>query len=343
MRITKTMTVVVARAIVIGTLGVATACSSSTAAPVAPTSTRSNTEAGPMPVDLVVDRAAFPVALLGEPDGGFLYAERLTGAVRRVDAQGHLQAEPVTSVAVRGSADDQRGLLGLTRTPDGRLFAAWTRADDGRIVVGELYPSSSSSSSSSAAAPRLAWVGPVSASLANGGHLDATPGGQLVIGIGDLLEDRALDLDPRVPNRKLLSLDADGPPTQSPHVVSVGWNNPFGFTVTPSGEIWAGDNTGADGPERIGRGDEPARLATPLGGPGADEIVPSAVVALGPDRLGLCSYRGGDLREISIATGRAVPTGRRLATPCQTGAATLADGRVALATPDQVFITKVAP
>lgn len=281
----------------------------------------------------LVERAAWPSAVLADADGSVLYAERLTGSVRRIGPDGVLVAPPVATVAVRAAEDDQRGLLSIVRDGGGRLLATWTDAATGRITVGQIDGTE----------PRIIWEGPPSATLANGGHLALLPDGGLVIGIGDLLQDRALERDPAVPNRKVLRLAVDGPRTQVPTVLSTGWNNPFALTTAADGAIWVADNTGADGPERIGRGDRPATEAVELGGPGAGEVVPSALVALGPDRLGMCTYKGRDLREIRTDGGRAQVTGRVLAAPCGVAAARLPDGRLVTATPDRVLVTQEAP
>ena len=281
----------------------------------------------------LVAEAAFPVALLGEPDGSLLFAERLTGHVRRVAPGGTLDPEPVAAVGVVGAETDQRGLLGLARDHRGRLFAAWTRSSDGRLVVGQVDVDP----------PRLVWEGPLSADLADGGHLAVQADGTLVIGIGDLLQPRDLADDPSVPNRKVLALDPEGPPDQAPRILSTGWNNPFALAVGADGTVWVGDNTGAEGPERIGRGDRPPSEATAMGGPGQGEVVPSALVVLDGNRLAMCTYLGRDLREVDVSGGRARLTGRTLAAPCATGAARLADGRVALALPDRILVTDAAP
>ncbi len=77
---------------------------------------------------MLVEDAAFPVAPIAEADGGVLYAERLTGAVRSIGVDGVLAPDPVATVEVVGAEDDQRGLLGLLRLDDGRLVGSWTRA-----------------------------------------------------------------------------------------------------------------------------------------------------------------------------------------------------------------------
>ncbi|MEP6625860.1 MAG: PQQ-dependent sugar dehydrogenase, partial [Acidimicrobiia bacterium] len=172
----------------------------------------------------------FPVALAPDGAGGLLFAERVSGRVRRVDAAGRLVPEPVARVAV--SVAGQRGLLGVAVDGADRVFAAYTGTGPGRpILVAEVVPES-----------RPVWSGPPSAKLANGGHLVYDPHrARLVIGIGDLL-DRARSADPTAPNGKLLLLDPDGPPDQRPAVLSARWNNPFAFALTDAGALWVADN-----------------------------------------------------------------------------------------------------
>ena len=279
----------------------------------------------------LVAGAASPVAVIAEPDGSVLYAERLTGAVRRVDPAGGLVEQPVAIVATRATEGDQRGLLGLQRDGAGRLFASWTRAEDGRVVVGELDGDRP---------PRLVWEGPGSADLANGGHLGLLPSGELLISIGDLLQPPGLADDVGVPNRKLLALDPDGPPNQAPRIVSSGWNNPFGFVVAPDGTIWVADNTGGDEPERIGRGDRPAAEATPLVLPGGTEaLAPSALVALDDDTLGLCSFLRNELLEVDVAGDAPTLTGTVIASGCSTSVARRADGQIVVAGTDALLLS----
>jgi hypothetical protein len=281
----------------------------------------------------VVPDAAFPVGLLAEPDGGFLYAERLTGTVRRVDPDGRLAPEPVAAVEVVGRQDDQRGLLGLARTLDGTLVGAWTRPEDGRLVVGELTGAGTPGGEEG-----LIWVGPVSADLANGGHLVARPDGTLVIGIGDLLAARELADDPTTPNRKVLALDPGGPADQVPTVLSSGWNNPFALTVTGDGTVWLADNTEGELPERIGRADRPSTDAVALDPAGGPERAPAAMVAFPDGRLGVCGFVSARMDEYRIVGDRAEPTGRVLVAPCQQGAARLSDGRLVTATPTAIHL-----
>ena len=266
------------------------------------------------------DAGAEPVALAALADGGLVVGERRTGRVRMVTRQGDLVAEPVARVAVVAGADDQRGLLGLAVDGE-RIYGAWTRAADGRIVVGEL----------TGGAERLVWEGPPSSELANGGHVAFLPDGRLVVGIGDLQEPDRVD-DPDAPNGKLLGLDPAGPPDQRPGVLSGGWNNPFAFVVTGEGAVWVADNAPGDDPERIGRGDRPAERARLPG-----MRAPAALVELGPGRLGLCGYLDGRLTDVDIGGGEP-EVGDRSTTGCRTGAVGLGGGRVAVSDGERVRI-----
>ena len=182
------------------------------------------------------------MALTDDGHGGLLYAERLTGRVRRVTRRGRLEPQPVAAVAV--STAGQRGLLGVARDAGDRLFVAFTARDrERRIRVARVAPTY-----------RTVWTGPPSSRLANGGHLafDASRR-RLVLGVGDL-QDRSAAADPVAPNGKLLLIDPDGDPAQTPQVLSGGWNNPFGVRREP-------DRNGVGRGQRSG----PARRAT---GPG---------------------------------------------------------------------------
>ena len=92
-------------------------------------------DAGSVESRVLVAEAAEPTALAPLADGGLRYAERVTGRIREVSADGRLRAEPVALVAV--VSDGQRGLLGLAVDQFDRTFAAWTRPD-GRLVVGQV-------------------------------------------------------------------------------------------------------------------------------------------------------------------------------------------------------------
>lgn len=279
----------------------------------------------------LVRNARFPIAPVPMPDGGLLYGERLTGRIRSVSATGVLASKPLSAVVVRAALDDQRGLLGLARTPEGRLFASWTRAEDGRLVVGEIM--------AGGGGVRLVWFGPVSADRANGGAIAVGADGQLLVGIGDLLADGALSEDTSAPSRRVLGLDPDGAADQRPAVVSSGWNNPYALVVASDGVPWVADNAGGQERERIGRADRPARDAVPVSR-GRTTIAPAGLVALPSRRLGVCGFVSGRVDEIRIVRGVPRPTGHVLGRPCATGVALLADRRLVTLTVNGVFVSR---
>lgn len=265
---------------------------------------------------ILVADAPEAAALAAHPDGGLLFAERRTGRILRADSGGRVEPVPLAALAV--STGGQRGVLGLAVDGSARVFAAWTEPA-GRILVGQVAPG----------AVRPVWAGPPSADLANGGHLAFDPSGGLVIGIGDLL-DRSRLRDPASPHGKLLRLDPDGPPDQTPAVVSAGWNNPFAFTVDGGGRLWVADNHPDDTPERLARGDA---------GPEAADIAvlppgtaPSGLAAR-DDMLIVCGYLTRALLPYRITgSGPPRPAGEPLVADCRLGVVTLADGRLAYST-----------
>lgn len=271
---------------------------------------------GPSPDGVLVADAEFPAALAPLPDGGILYAERLTGRIRSVTPEGELEPEPVAVLEV--STAGQRGLLGLDVDPDGEdVYAAWTDPGD-TLLVGRLRPGTPE--------PDIIWRGPETPERALGGRIAVSPTGSLVIGIGDLL-DPARVTDPDAPNGKLLRLDPDGRGDQVPDMISMGWNNPFAFTFTPAGELWVGDNAPGDLPERIARGDagETPEQVTEL----PEAIVPSGLFAPAADELLVCGYASRELTRHTIgADGLATPDGDVLARDCALDVAGAADGRI---------------
>ena len=255
---------------------------------------------------IIVARAAFPVALTSDGSGRLLYAERLTGRVRRVDDEGRLEPLPVAQVAV--STAGQRGLLGLAVDPTQRIFVAFTSAGPDRpIEVAQVVPTF-----------RVVWTGPASSSLANGAHLAYDPERRrLVIGIGDL-QDRAKSRDPATPNGKLLVLDPDGPPSQTPVVLSQGWNNPFAFTLTTSGAVWVADNVPGQSGERLARGDLGGRPSHVTDLP--DNTVPTGLAAPTDHSLVVCSFTRRRTLHYEIRSGDATRTsGFGDGARCQTG------------------------
>ncbi|HVL80328.1 MAG TPA: PQQ-dependent sugar dehydrogenase [Actinomycetota bacterium] len=258
-----------------------------------------------------------PVAAFAPLSGGsFRYAELRTGRVLEVNHRGERDPRPLVSLEV--TSEGQRGLLGLAIGQRGRTFATWTRPD-GRIVVGEVFPGPQ----------RLVWLGPESRDVANGGHLVPMPDGSLLVGIGDLEQPDLVD-DPSAPNGKIMRLDPDAGPDQTPEVVSSGWNNPFAFAVSMSGRVWVADNAPGRKPEVLADGDRRGLTELPA------RTVPSGLAAAGDDLLVLCGYRTGVVQPYRVVDGRPRPEGEPRATDCRYGVSVLADGRVVYAAADSL-------
>ncbi len=257
---------------------------------------------------VLVPRATEAAAMVALPEGGLLYGERKAGRIRTVDG------DVVARVSV--VSEGERGLLGLAVAPDGRLFASWTRRD-GRIVVARVRPGRE----------RIVWLGPPSADRANGGHIEWSPDDRLVVGIGDL-EDPGSVSDLKAPHGKLLALDPDGPEDQTPENLSYGWNNPFAFDFTPSGDLWLADNAPGEQEERLLRADPVGpRSVLP------EHTAPSGLAAVDDETLVVCGYATKRLLRYRIGVNRVARLdGGPLARDCRLGVVRLADGRVAYST-----------
>ena len=279
---------------------------------------------------VIVADAPSPAALAVAPDGGVIYGERLTGRIVRLNADlvapGTVFATVDVPVAA-DIADSQRGLLGLVVDPaDGtRVFASWTRARDGRIVVGQVSP----------AGTRLVWEGPMSAQVANAARL-VWRDGRLIMSVGDLNRGQPpAESTPGVATDwrgTIISLDPAGPASQVPTVLSSGWNNPYALTVGSDGDLWLGDNIGGGCCERLAH--LPMNGASVITELGDDqhEIVPAALVQLGPDRFGVCSFFTQQMLGVDVVDGRLEQPGAPEFDGCSIAAVRLDDHRVILAT-----------
>lgn len=246
-------------------------------------------------------------ALAALPGGGLLVGAQ-DGRITAL--RGGRASHPFPRLRV--SRGGQRGLLGLA-VLRGRVYAAWTDARR-RLVVGLLRRGAS---------PRLRWVGPRTATLANGGHLVAGPHGMLVIGIGDLQRGAQ--------RGRLLGLDPAGPAGQRPLVLSRGWNNPFAFTYDGP-RLWVADNSPGRAPERLARGDGGVpRDVTVLG----RKTAPSGLVAIGGGALAVCGFVSGALDRY-VLDGSGHRLAGTIASGCRYGAVRLSDGRVAFATGTEI-------
>ncbi len=241
---------------------------------------------------MVVRDAKEPVAFAVDSSQRILYAERLTGSVRRIDRSQHLESAPVAHVAV--STDGQRGLLGLAVDRHDRIFVAYTEASgDKRLTVSRV----------SGSIEQVVWRGPKTEDQANGGHIAFTPSGSLVIGIGELAGrflNRELGAPPSgFSTGRLLELDPNGRANQRPHVVSYGWHNPFAFVVRADGSIWVADNAPTGTPERLARGDREMRPTEVT--EFSSVLIPTALIAW-DGRFAVCTLTDSALR-LQLQTG----------------------------------------
>ncbi len=263
---------------------------------------------GPTVTSWKAESPVSPVAIEGDT---VLYAERLSGRVMRIDLD-RPGSEPTLVAHVDvDSTGEQRGLIGLAVVAD-KVYGAWTRPGDLRLVVGEVQPQS-----------RLVWLGPETGTKAVGGHLEVLDS-RLVLGMGELV--RQPDLAGTI-----VTLDPAGPPEQTPTIVSSGWHNPFAFVIR-DGEVIVADNAPDGEDERLGS----TRL------PEGAQRAPSAAVLLPDGRIGICGYRDGQMRAYTLAAdGTIERAGTIITTGCATGAEALPGGRYLIT--DEAAVRLVDP
>lgn len=262
------------------------------------------------PASRVLITAPPSAALSWHADGGLLVAPLAGGPIGFVGRDGQLVEAGIRVPRVR--TDGQRGLLSLTFSSERQLYASWTPRGSDRLVVGILTRREP---------PRIIWNGPRTSAFANGGHIAFEPEGRLVIGIGES------KIRPGA-SGEMLSLEPDGPPSQVPHILSRGWNNPFAFTFAPDGSLWVADNATGREPERLARGDggEPYDI-TKL----PRKTAPSGLAALPDGDLALCGVVSGTLdRYRREPQGHWKRTGT-IGPDCRYGVVLLTDGRLAYA------------
>lgn len=259
------------------------------------------------PEPAVESLTAEAVTLAALPDGGFLWAD-INGSVN--DDSGAVVG------SVPADTDGQRGLLGLTVDPDGRIFVSYTDATF-QLVISELIDG----------AERQIWRGPITVQGGNGGRM-IFEDRELIVGIG-LLNDREGQADPTSIVGKLIAIDPDGTPdSQTPRILSGPWNNPFAFDRSPSGELWVADNEPRDGDERVARGDQGLDPAVAFVLP--VDSAPSGLAAT-DDSLYICSYNDLELNRFELVEG-VVTFAETVAIDCLLDVEVLSDGDLVYST-----------
>lgn len=276
------------------------------------------------------------IAVENGDDRTIEWVDRIDGTIRSLDIDdGDAPPEIIATIAV-GTDGEQRGLLGQVIIDD-RRFASWTQPADAsgefEIVVGEVVDG---------AAGDIVWSGGRAGGGAIGGVLDELDG-QILLGLG---RNTAWDADTDA-GGAFLVISPDASPGDDGLPLSVGYTNPWAFTVTESGHLWFADNAAGPDPddpsiddiERIGRGDLIANRndVERITEPGR---APTAMVELDDGRIGICGFLDNELRAYEIvepADGDSEPTALDRAgtiMPCLTGAAVFTDGTIVTATQD---------
>lgn len=115
-------------------------------------------------------------------------------------------------------------------------------------------------------------------------------------------------------------------------MLSSGWNNPYALTIGPEGDLWLADNIGGGCCERLAhlrRNGVP--VITELGDD-QHEIVPAALVPIGPDRFGVCSFFTQQMLAADVVGDRLAPPTGPVFDGCSIAAVRLDDDRVVIAT-----------
>ncbi len=262
------------------------------------------------------------------PDGRTAeWIDRLDGTIHRIDIDDPAEPETIATIAV-GTDGEQRGLLGQTLI-DGRRYAAWTKPPgflgDFEIVVGEVVDGGEGD---------IVWSGGQASGGAIGGVLDEYDG-KILLGLG---RNTGWDAETMVGGAMLL-IDPAGPSDQPGEALSVGYTNPWAFTVTDAGALWFADNAAGPDPddpsvddiERVGRGDLVAdrndvpRITDP-------SRAPTSMAELPDGRIGICGFLDNELRAYEVVdTDAGEQTGLERAgtiMACNLGVAVFDDGTI---------------
>ena len=279
------------------------------------------------------------VGLIAFDDGdGTRYAswlDRLNGTFNELDID-----DPDATPEIIGFIDpaldgEQHGLLGQAIIDNGPRVAAWTDfgddlADDIMMVVATVTFNGPDEPANRQVLFRIDSVG----GGAIGGVVQEFDG-DVLFGVG---RNTGFDAETDT-GGALVRLDLDGGPDQPGEILSVGYTNPWAFTVTAAGEVWFADNAAGPDPdddsrddvERIGRGDviDDRNDVPRITEPGR---APSSMIELPDGRIGICGFLDTALRAYEIVdTEAGERTGLERAgtiMPCLVSAAVFDDGTI---------------
>jgi len=245
---------------------VTSACTSATATPTPVGDINVGVEdyTGPLPqlqpitthykVETYIDNLNFPVAMEYAPDGRLFFTEKY-GAVRVVNADGTLQAQPV--IVLPTDAAGERGLLGIAVDPNFAtnhyLWVFHTVADPNHTrdkpynrVVRFTEKDGVGSDPQVAFEASIEFV---DSTILNGGNLHFGPDGMLYITIGTT-NNIIVANEPDTPQGKIhrvvptipVGIPPDNPDPNST-IFARGFRNSFDFTFSPlDGRLFATEN-----------------------------------------------------------------------------------------------------
>ncbi|MEX2626427.1 MAG: PQQ-dependent sugar dehydrogenase [Ilumatobacteraceae bacterium] len=230
-----------------------------TAGDTAPATTSPSPMGDPEVTFTEVVRLDRPIGLATRPDDPTLYVVEQPGRVTAVDDDGD-RTRTVLDVTARTSAQGERGLLGLTFSPDGsHAYTNHTDRDSGATVVSEFEVEPDGTFVRDSGRVLLEIAQPFGNH--NGGHLVTGPDDLLYIGMGDGGsggDPERVALDPSSPLGSILRIDptptADAPysiPDDNPFLdvdgavpatFAIGLRNPWKFTFDPlTADLWVAD------------------------------------------------------------------------------------------------------
>jgi glucose/arabinose dehydrogenase len=226
---------------------------------------------------LVTDGFADDVSAIAfAPDGRIFFAEQLKGTIRIINADGTLQAEPFTQIAVDDWLGQDWGLTGLALDPDFGdnhfVYAFYTEflrkasftGEDGQLAEHDVArPKIVRMTEANGRSQNLTVISddfPETSELAPGynanGELHFGPDGFLYASVGDYdLFDKDADIITglETPVGKLLRMTKDGEAatgnplasdeTADPRIYAYGFREPFPFTFSADGTVYGTDNT----------------------------------------------------------------------------------------------------